>query len=155
MSKSNQLVWKKEFLLGIEPLDRQHKSIFECLLALENSIEKRDPWNVVGWLIADLGNKLAAHISAEETLLEIVAYPGLVSHRAQHGQISTAIKELERALIKSMTSDALVPFFEQWFVCHVLSDDRSFIEYLKPIIRNSRSQFPASLAQTPRLAMHH
>lgn len=142
MKEKPSLVWKPEFLLGIDSLDRQHKRIFDCLFAIENSMEKRDPWHIVEWFIADLDSTITSHCVAEETLLEVFAYPDIEQHRAQHGRLRAGIKELERALRESMSPQALVPYFEHWFVKHVLSEDLGYVEYLKPLISASGSRSP-------------
>ncbi len=132
--KSSLLEWKREFLIDIEPLDRQHRDIFECLLAIENAMVKRDPWHIVEWFIANLEITIATHIVAEETLLEIFGYPCIDHHRTQHGRLKAGIRELERSIQQTMSPETLVPYFEQWFVYHVLSEDKEYVGYLKPFI---------------------
>ena len=39
--------WDSSFETGIDAIDNQHKKIFEHLLAIENSIAKRDPWHIL------------------------------------------------------------------------------------------------------------
>ena len=42
------------FAIGIEVIDNQHKEIFEHLLAIENSVAKRDPWHIQQFFLAQL-----------------------------------------------------------------------------------------------------
>ena len=132
MSRPTPLVWKSEFLVGIEPIDRQHKVIFDSLLAIENSLDKRDPWHIVEWFITELEKSIVSHFLAEETLLELFQYPQIELHRAQHSKLKAGIKELEQTLKQSMSTTALVPYFEQWFIKHVLAEDRGYVAHLKP-----------------------
>ena len=123
--------WKAEFMIGIEAIDRQHRQIFEHLLAIENSIEKGDPWNVMSYLITQLGDCLKLHFAVEEALLEIIDYPESRDHCAAHARLCTAIVKLESSIRKSNSATDLVTFFEQWFIRHVLGDDRRYAEYAK------------------------
>lgn len=136
--------WKNEFLLGIEAIDVQHKAIFERLLALENSIDKRDPWHIIQFFLSEIGEGLKFHLAVEDALLESLAYPGLEQHRSSHQHLFEGLAELERrvkdeVLNKPSSSESLVAFFELWFVSHVLSEDHQFADYVKRCQRVCRS----------------
>ncbi len=133
---SNTVKWKDEFLLGIDAIDSQHKTIFEHLLALENSIDKRDPWHIVQYFLAEIRESLKFHLAVEDALLEILAYPDLEKHRTTHNRLIGGVGDMERrvkdaVVNKSCSSEPLVGFFEQWFVSHVLSDDLEYTDYVK------------------------
>ena len=51
------------------------------------------------------------------------------------------IAELEEHLQKTGSGTNLVNFFEDWFLRHVLSDDRQYAAYVK-------EEFPALFGQT-------
>lgn len=123
--------WKAEFLIGIEAIDRQHQQIFERLLAIENSVVKRDSWHVLRFLLAQLAETMKAHFAVEEALLELVQFPGYDDHRAAHARLIEALGELENRVKSSRSADDLVDFFENWFIGHVLSDDREYAAYAR------------------------
>lgn len=123
--------WKEEFCIGIAPIDAQHRAIFEKMLSLENGIEKRDPWHVQQFFIADLTTTLKFHLAVEESLLEIVGYPKLEVHRREHDHLGKAIIELEQKVRHSNHVNSLLDFFQDWFVRHVLGNDREYAAYLK------------------------
>ena len=126
--KSN---WKSEFSLGIGPIDRQHQQIFERLLAIENSVEKRDPWHILGFLVRELADQLKFHFAVEEALLELAGYPGLASHDDGHRRLMKGVAELEASLRKQGGTGDLGVFFEDWFLRHVLHEDRAYVEFLR------------------------
>ena len=64
--------WDNSFALGIDVIDKQHQQIFERLLAIENSVTKRDPWHILRFLVTQLSEYLKFHLAVEEALLEIV-----------------------------------------------------------------------------------
>lgn len=123
--------WKAEYSIGLGTIDSQHKKIFLCLLNMENSLQKKDPWHVVRALTAELADCLNIHFAVEEALLEIVKYPNLEDHRAAHEKLTGMMQELEGKLRHSQSANDLVGFFEAWFLDHVLKDDRAYAAYVR------------------------
>lgn len=134
--KRDALKWDRSFEIGIETIDNQHKKIFEHLLAIENSMAKRDPWHILHFFLTQLAEYLKFHLAVEEALLEIVRYPDHASHCDSHSRLVEKIARLEEQLKGKATGDKLVGFFEDWFIRHVLSDDREYAAYI-------RREFPA------------
>ena len=135
--------WNSSLAIGITAIDNQHKQIFEHLLALENSVAKRDPWHIVRFLLSQLADYMKFHLAVEESMLEIVRYPQQKDHCTAHGRIMEQIAELEKQLQGAGSEANLVNFFEDWFIRHVLSDDRLYADYVK-------KEFPALFCQAGR-----
>jgi len=133
--------WDSSLAIGIEVIDNQHKRIFEHLLALENSVAKRDPWHILRFLLSQLAEYMKFHLAVEEAMLEIVRYPQRADHCQAHARIMEQIAELEKQLRRSGSETTLVSFFEDWFIRHVLADDRRYAAYAK-------EQFPALFGRT-------
>lgn len=133
--------WDSSFAIGIEVIDKQHKQIFEYLLAIENSVAKRDPWHIQRFFLAQLSDYMKFHLAVEDTLLQIIRYPDYIEHCASHARLMEKIAELESQLEKAgsgrtqsgkqVPAESLVGFFEDWFVRHVLSADREYAAYVK------------------------
>lgn len=123
--------WNTSFAIGIEVIDNQHKKIFEHLLAIENSVAKRDPRHILHFFVGQLAEYMKFHLAVEEALLEIIRYPERAQHCDSHVLLLEKIDELEDQLQKKASGESLVSFFEIWFVRHVLSDDREYAAYVK------------------------
>ncbi len=134
--------WNNSFAIGIEAIDNQHRKIFEHLLAIENSVAKRDPWHILHFFLTQLAESVKFHLAVEESLLEIIRYPERAEHRDSHARLLEQIAELGDQLQKRASGESLVGFFEVWFVRHVLSADREFAAYVK-------EQFPALMDRSP------
>lgn len=132
--------WDGSFAIGIDAIDEQHKKIFEKLLAIENSVAKRDPWHILHFLLSQLADYMRFHLAVEEALLEITHYPGLQEHRDAHQKIVDLVAELAEKLERNPSAENLVGFFEHWFVRHVLGKDREYAAYM-------REEFPALCAR--------
>ena len=144
--------WDNSFAIGIDVIDKQHRQIFEHLLAIENSVAKRDPWHIQRFFLTQLADYMKFHLAVEEALLEIIRYPDYAEHCASHAGLRDQIAELEKQLEKAgtgrnpegkqMPAESLVRFFEDWFVRHVLSKDREYAVYVK-------QEFPALPGRRP------
>lgn len=126
-----KMKWDDSFAIGIEAIDNQHRKIFEHLLALENSVMKRDPWHILRFFLSQLADYMQFHLAVEEALLEIVGYPDRAAHGDSHAKLVAQIASLEQTLKNNATGESLVGFFEDWFVHHVLSSDRDYAVFVK------------------------
>lgn len=122
--------WDNSFAIGIEAIDKQHKQIFEHLLAIENSVAKRDPWHILHFFLTQLTEYMKFHLAVEEALLEIVRYPDRDTHCGSHARLIDQITTLEDQLKGKPSGENLVGFFEDWFVRHVLASDRDYAAYV-------------------------
>ncbi len=123
--------WDGSLAIGIKVIDEQHRQIFERLLAIENSVTKRDPWHILRFMLSQLAESMKFHLAVEEAFLEVTRYPDLLEHRESHAKIIELMADLETKLQRSGSSDNLVGFFENWFVRHVISSDRDYAAYMK------------------------
>jgi hemerythrin len=135
-----RLTWKAEYSIGIRGIDAQHRKIFECLLALEAALQKKEAWHSMRYLIAQLTENLELHWATEEALLEIIHYPHLEKHRLSHAKLNNEIRELENRLRDHHSTDDLVKFFETWFIEHVLAGDADYVDH-------ARRKFPADFSR--------
>lgn len=133
--------WNSSLAIGIEVIDNQHKQIFAHLLAIENSVAKRDPWHILRFLLSQVAEYMKFHLAVEEAMLEIIQYPQRADHCLAHAGIMEQIAELERQLQTAGAETNLVSFFENWFIRHVLGDDRQYADYVK-------KEFPGFFGQS-------
>ncbi len=123
------ITWKPDFLTGINAIDSEHHEIFDRLLAVEHAMVKRDPWHIMQFLLADVAHAMKFHFAVEEALLEMIGFPEREAHRQLHLKLTLELTELERKIKKDNSPTDLVHFFEEWFVKHVLVEDRRFIDF--------------------------
>jgi hemerythrin-like metal-binding protein len=110
-------------------MDRQHEKIFQDMLAIEDSLVKKDPWHIVHFQILELERSMSFHFAVEDSLLEVIRYPEAAQHHASHERLIAAMRDFEKKVKDSRSVNDLVVFFEDWFVSHVLSEDKVFVDY--------------------------
>ncbi|HEC06200.1 MAG TPA: bacteriohemerythrin [Thiolapillus brandeum] len=137
------LTWNKDWLLGIDALDSQHKVLADRLNRLvvecrhtgaaptEKNGHSRD---LLARLFQELYITTKEHFSFEEALMCAEDYPGLAAHAREHVML---IAELKSTFVNGVKEGRckLDPEFLQalksWLIAHVTHSDREFAEFLK------------------------
>ena len=120
----------QKYRLGFTELDEQHEAIENILLALLESIDNRDRWHVLHYIIEDLIGKLNSHFSLEEAVMRMFAYPQAEEHARAHRELLAAI-ERYRMLTLSGSETEKPPF--GLFYDQILGHDAHLAEYLREI----------------------
>ncbi|BDU50166.1 bacteriohemerythrin [Haliovirga abyssi] len=129
--------WNSDFIIGIEKIDKEHKSLVDTVNELINAIElgksNEKIYNIVDFLV----KYTAEHFADEEEIMKRENYPGLEEQRKTHKKfVEFAInlqKQLEMEGIKSGTGIKIKKFVGDWIVEHIKGMDRKIGEYLGTI----------------------
>jgi len=97
-------------LTGIPGIDVQHKELFMMLDGFLNSLktEKFSP-DIIQAAIQDIFEHMRSHLFTEENLMEMVAFPKVADHKAQHKNIFNLLTE-ERKILKNLDNSKLSRF---------------------------------------------
>ncbi len=124
-----QFVWKEEFNLGVETIDKEHKKLFriinKLLLFQEDEATRR-------WACREgikfFKQHAANHFADEEDYMTSIGYEGLEQHRRLHkGFRENTLPALERELEElDYSPDAVEHFLgvcAGWLIGHTLTED--------------------------------
>ncbi len=127
------IVWKKEYSIGIESIDTQHKELVELINQLKKGIDESKDAEILKDILPKLIDYTKVHFADEEKQMEAAGYPELILHKAQHKiLIKQIIELLENLKIgKTNLSLSLFDFLKNWLLRHVLDHDKEFGYYLK------------------------
>jgi hemerythrin-like metal-binding protein len=133
----NFFTWKDSFAIGIEAIDQQHKGFLEYLNECYLQTSRNSSAEIDQHLHEELKDYAATHFRFEEELLQSKGYPNLESHVRQHKYFESQVAELDAAKAggKTRTTESLFVFLRDWFLCHILEDDRKFV----PLIMQGQS----------------
>jgi len=81
-----------KYILGIDELDSQHDAIESVCMALEEAVGDMDRWRN---LLETLCEKLRFHFRAEESLMDIFAYPESQQHKRSHRKIIALVESYQ------------------------------------------------------------
>ncbi len=134
---SAQFVWKEEFNIGVETIDKEHRQLFEGINDLFLLTQKKSGW------IAGKNSRRACrkgielikehalnHFANEEAYMASIDYDGLELHRRLHkGFRENTLPALERELKEADYSPEAIDHFlgvcAGWLIGHITMEDQS------------------------------
>lgn len=125
--------WKDEYATGIQEIDQQHKTLLGFITEFEAAVEGRAHWNTVQPLIARAREFVKFHFAVEESIMQIVNYPMLIPHRAEHQYVLKQFSELERRVLREELKGELLPMMSSWLFQHMIESDKPFAEHAKKL----------------------
>lgn len=137
------LVWRDAWLLGIEPLDADHRKMVELLNAVlcDAGDESGDagrpsnrqvPATPIGERMKALVDHLRNHFAREETFLEAIEYPAFESHKREHAMEMAELIDVARSHAERgapCVGAEAAEGIKRWFFDHVIAEDRRFAQY--------------------------
>jgi len=130
--KSQHIVWKKDFDVGHEMVDSQHKKLVDLLSQLNESVLNKEERFISGIIINDLLDYTVYHFSAEEQLMESFAYPAIEGHKAIHKKLvqQALLMRQKYQNCEANIDTLLLEFLKEWLTTHILFTDRKMVAYI-------------------------
>lgn len=127
----NQLVWKDEFSIGVDIIDKEHKRLFKIINKLFSFSEedKKSQWACQEG-IKFFKDHAMKHFADEEEYMASIDYKDILVHKHIHaGFRNNTLPALEEELERSDYSpDAVAHFLgvcAGWLIGHTLTEDRA------------------------------
>ena len=142
ITKSEFLIWKDSFSVGIDVIDDQHKKLinnanalyFACLQGNEAAN------NFFRHTVRKTMQYILLHFKCEEELFEKIGYPDKAEHKTQH---ELFIIEVLDQVTKFKSGARFVPnsfvrYLHDWILTHIAIQDKKFgLYYTKKIAEGS------------------
>jgi hemerythrin len=131
------MLWNEEYNTGIEPLDFEHRQIFQEIERFEDTmgIMTKDCSKELRELFTFIEDHISRHFPEEERLMQENHYPDFERHRCQHTEFKQFFLEFKNRLEIEGVSSSFTLFTKDTIVCwmktHIINTDRLFGEYLK------------------------
>ena len=131
-------IWKDNFSVNIEEMDIQHKMFFEYLNQMFDALQRSDKEENLEHMFDNLTEYADHHFKDEESLLKKYNYSDLGTQRQQHNFFISRLKELKNrhGSNHSSISESTLAFMKDWFLEHILQEDKKYGDYLqeRPLI---------------------
>jgi len=127
--------WKAEYAIGIPEIDSQHQTLIEFITEFEQAVDGKVHWNAVQPLLVRAREFVKFHFAVEESLMQIVNYPRLVPHQAEHKYVLRQFEILEQRVLRQEFKSELMPLISSWLLHHMTESDAPFGEYVKDATR--------------------
>ena len=125
--------WDKALECGVEPVDSEHRQLFQMVEDLLNSAKIEHDLDAPSKALAFLEDYVVTHFAHEEALMQRCAYPHAGEHAELHAKFTQALKDLKtkyelsngsRNTIKEINHTAM-----SWLVNHIQVIDMRFTKY--------------------------
>jgi len=125
--------WNDKFSVSVESMDKQHKYFLDLLNNLNDQIQQKYDDETVTVAIHKLFNYAAFHFRDEENILNTTGFTGLKEQHREHGFFMEQVNEMEESLKHGdrVQLGSVVSFLKDWFMNHIMSEDKKYAAYLK------------------------
>jgi hemerythrin-like metal-binding protein len=126
------LKWNEAYSVNVAVIDAQHKKLMELINQLYEAMKVGQGQSAVPQTLDELVKYTSQHFAAEERLMEIHGYPGLLRHRGQHLELLRQVEARRRELESGNGHLAvdLMMFLNDWLSRHVLEEDKQYAPFL-------------------------
>ena len=122
--------WRDEYVLGIQEMDNQHKTLIQGFTAIEEAIRLEKNWSTIHFNITDLKDFARFHFSCEEALMRMFGYPEIKLHTAEHTHFFKVLSDIETNSIRKSVEKDLVKFLRLWLTKHIVGSDREVARHI-------------------------
>ncbi len=128
------LSWNSQFESGIQPIDKQHKELFEKLNIFYHKATSKAHWEDALLMLEFLSGYVLEHFQMEEAFMHNSGYPMLPAHRAMHESMIFAVKRYITLVAaerddKSKILQEVAEFTGNWLRQHVAQEDAQFFQF--------------------------
>lgn len=125
--------WKETYSVGDDSLDLEHREIIEDTNELYWAIvEKQDRETLLSILDRLIRNTFD-HFRHEEQLFEDCSYPRFREHKTHHEYLRKLLMELKKCIHLTL-GYYLLCYCIEWWIVHILSQDKKYIPYLQQTV---------------------
>ena len=129
------IAWSKDYELGNDFVDSQHKRLFELVGNIGKSCLEGEDINTISETLDFLLQYTVQHFSDEEALQIKYNFPEYNYHKKLHENFeATVIGKVSEFKEKGSTkdlSDTINEFVIEWLVNHILKEDMKIGAYIK------------------------
>ncbi|WP_306590821.1 bacteriohemerythrin [Geothrix sp. 21YS21S-4] len=127
------LRWRRQFELGLEPIDAQHRELVDALQRLEGLLAG-EGGAAVDEELASVARHLVRHCQTEESLMKEMGFPDRVAHAEEHQSLIRAVRDLQyRRLRGAAVGREEIVLLGEALDCHICEWDRAYADQLKAV----------------------
>ena len=122
-----KLEWKKEYSVGVEMIDEQHKMFIGIINELYVAIIEKKEKQILDDVFKQLVAYTQFHFQTEERYFDEFHYEGAEEHKMAHKKLCDQIADLQKREGSIMENPfELMDFLEDWLVDHIMGMDKKY-----------------------------
>jgi hemerythrin-like metal-binding protein len=125
--------WNKNYSVGIEEMDIQHKQLLLIMNNLNDAIQAGKGQEALQEIFIDLTAYARQHFAEEEIIMRDNKYPEREAHMVFHRELENKVKEYRQMFEDGVAvagSDVL-DFLKEWLIQHILKQDTKYGKFIK------------------------
>jgi hemerythrin len=138
-NKGGKNMWKDSYLIGVEPIDEQHKNLFKTVKALRDNLSEAEQLDYKKHLmdtLVFLKEYCVNHFKEEEAYQQKVGFAGCEAHKKLHerlvADVISYVKELKETDFSIHVIKRFIGFLSTWLIYHVAGEDQQIPKGAKP-----------------------
>ena len=132
--KSKFLVWKDEYSVGIEVIDKDHRKLLNLINQFQTAVLYRTGREFEQEAFDELVKYTRTHFHREEKLMEENGYPDFEAHRALHrkmiAQVEASMASYQK-VGRQVPLEQTVEFLQDWLINHINGTDQEYSGFLR------------------------
>lgn len=127
------LSWKKEYSVGVEQIDNEHKQLIEMINKAYDSVEDREEEEVLSELVKEMQQYAKTHFATEAAFMKIHDYPEVESHRLKHNDFMMHAAPAGKKLTsdgKELDPIKVFKYLADWLTDHIMETDKHLGAFL-------------------------
>jgi len=137
------IAWDETFVLGIDEIDEQHRSIVEHFTKLSEAVQDGSAKEILAEMATFLVEYAQLHFETEERYMQKYDYPRIDEQRREHSDFTCDARELQRKINEEGASRemavALTGKMVRWVIQHVRNHDRDMVAFVREQMKNDGS----------------
>jgi hemerythrin-like metal-binding protein len=134
--KDQKIYWSKEFEIGNEIIDNDHKHLFTIYNSLANSISENKGNAHFAEILSAMTDYSLIHFSKEEEYMKLIGYPGINVHKGYHKKYIHKVAMFNSNFLSNNppSPNEVVTFLKEWWTDHILLKDSHYENFKKKSI---------------------
>ena len=126
------LQWSKDYELGLDDVDSQHKQLISMINQLSIAVEYGQQNPEVLPLVDRVHDYAQTHFKVESDIFTKYEYPDRVDHEAEHATFIDKVKYVRRQceLLDTPMSAKIRDFLLHWFCNHIKTKDLKYKTFI-------------------------
>lgn len=123
------IFWIKEYSVGVELLDEQHRYFLHLLDELFDAIVSLETEKRIGDIIVRLAEHTKTHFLTEEKYFDAFGYEYADEHKQRHKDLLAKITTFQASYNEGKMDIAseMVEFLEGWMIDHIMKVDKKYV----------------------------
>lgn len=129
------IAWNDTFVLGIDEIDQQHRSIIEQFTRFSEAAQDGESREDLAGMATFLVEYAKLHFDTEDRYMTRYAYPRIEEQRGEHASFSRdadeLVKRIEEEGASREISLALTGKMVRWITQHIRNHDRDMVNFIR------------------------